>query len=385
MKIVVLSPSEKHLQEIAAFVQERGHVAIAVAGGKTQLRSVVERHNPDVVVTDGMCCDPQELVHVEQVTSKFPKLSVVLMCPTHTPEYLLHAMRAGVREVLSSPATNDALSAAIDRIAAKLGNSESAAGSEGQVLSFMPCKGGSGATFVSTNLAWELAQEKRVLLIDLNLQFGDALSVLHDGRASTTVADVASSIDRLDASLLAASAVKISSGLSVLAAPEDPALALDVQPEHVDAILAVATQHYDFVVLDLPRAVNTLSIRAWDASTRVFPVLVPELPAIRHASRLRQIFLSLGYAPKKVQYILNGCEATAELGLDHVRRSLSGAPVFAIGHARKDISASINRGEPLVQHARSSAITKQIIALARELAPQADGQKGLFDRIFRRA
>jgi pilus assembly protein CpaE len=382
MKIVVLSPSEKHLQDIAAMLDAGGHSVVRVPGGKSHLSSVVEREQPDVVVTDGMCCDPHELSHVEQVTTRFPRLAVVLMCPTHTPEYLLHAMRAGVREVLSSPASADALHAAIGRIAAKFGGSQT---SYGKVLAFLPCKGGSGATFVASNVAWELSQEKRVLLVDLNLQFGDALPMLHDGRAPATVADVASSIDRLDASLLASSTVKVTPTLSVLAAPEDPSLAMDVRPEHVDAILAISRQHYDFVVLDLPRGVNTLAIKALDAATRVFPVLQPDVPAVRHAAKMRQVFLSLGYGPQKVQFILNACDSGGEIGEEQVRRSLGGAPLFTIGNARREVAASINHGEPLVKQARSHSVAKQLIALAREIAPQAVEQKRLFERIFRRA
>ena len=384
MKIVVLSPSEKHLQDIAGFLNAKGHSVVRVPGGKSHLASVVEREQPDVIVTDGMCCDPQELVHVEQVTTRFPRLAVVLMCPSHTPEYLLQAMRAGVREVLSSPPSAEALQAAIGRIAAKFGGSQHAA-ADGTVLAFLPCKGGSGATFITTNVAWELAQDKRVLLIDLDLQFGDALAMLHDGRPAATVADLAAGIDRLDASLLAASAVKVSPTLSVLAAPEDPSLALDVRPEHVEAMLRVARQHYDFVLLDLPPAVNTLAIRALDAAARVFPVLQPEVPAVRHATKLRQVFTSLGYAPQKVQFILNACEGGAEIGEEQVRRSLGGAPLLTIAHARREVAASINHGEPLVKQARSHAVAKQLVALARAVAPPAAEPRRLFERIFRRA
>jgi pilus assembly protein CpaE len=382
MKIVVLSPSEKHLQEISSVFEAQRHTVVRMTGGKSHLASIVEREQPDAVVTDGMCCDVSELSHVEQVTSRFPKLAVVLLCSTHTPEYLLHAMRAGVREVLPSPASADALQAAIGRIAAKLGTTER---NGGKVLAFLPCKGGSGATFVATNLAWELAQEKRVLLIDLNLQFGDALSVLHDGRPTATVADVAAGIDRLDASLLASSSVKVTPTLSVLAAPEDPALSLEVKPEHVDAILNLARQHYDYVMLDLPRGVNTLAIRALDAAARVFPVLQPELPAVRHATKLRQVFTSLGYTPQRVQFILNACESGSDIGEEQVRRSLGGAPMFTIGSARREVAASINHGEPLVKQARSNAVAKQLIALAREIAPPQAEQKRLFERLFRRA
>ena len=101
-------------------------------------------------------------------------------------------MRAGVREVLPSPVTAPALEAAVSRVAAKLAGAPSR--KIGKILAFMPCKGGAGATFLATNLGWQLAETKSVLLIDLNLQFGDALSFVHDGTAPSTLADVAKEI-----------------------------------------------------------------------------------------------------------------------------------------------------------------------------------------------
>jgi pilus assembly protein CpaE len=384
MKIAVLSPNPKHLQDATSVLRSAGHEVIAAEGGKSHLPAVAQRERPDLIIADGICCDTQELEHIEHVTSHHPRMAVVLMCSSHTPEYLLNAMRAGVREVLPSPTSADALLAAVQRIATKLG--AGAAGKNGKVLAFMPCKGGAGATFLATNVSWELALTRRVLLVDLNLQFGDALSFVHDGRPASTLADVAASTDRLDGSLLVASALKVTEGLHVLAAPDDPGQALEIQAEHIEAILGVAIRHFDFVVLDLSRTLDTCAIKALDRATNIFPVLQPTLPGIRHATKLRQAFHSLDYAPPKVQFIVNACQRGAEIGAAEVQRALGGTRVLALPDAAADVTASINHGEPLLKASRSHPLARQIIELVKELDPQPEEQhKGLFDRIFRRA
>lgn len=385
MRIAILSPSPKHLQDVTSVLRAAGHEVIAAEGGKSQLSALAQRHTPDLIISDGMCCDTQDLVHVEQLTAQHPRMAVVLMCSSHTPEYLLNAMRAGVREVLPSPAGPEALLAAVQRIAAKLGNTSVT--KTGQVLAFLPCKGGAGATFLATNVAWELSQTRRVLLIDLNLQFGDALSFVHDGRPSSTLAGVAASMDRLDGSLLAASATKVTNGLHVLAAPDDPGQALEIQPEHIEAVLTVASRYFEFVVLDLSRRLDTCAIKALDRAAHIFPVLQPTLPGIRHAAKLRQAFLSLDYAPQKVKFIANACQRGAEIGAAEVQRALGASRVIALAEAAGEVTASINRGEPFVQASRSHPLARQIIELVRELdPPQAEEQqKGLLERIFRRA
>jgi pilus assembly protein CpaE len=182
MRIAVISPNRNHLQEVGRLLEAKGHIACLLEGGKTRMREVAEREEPELMLVDGMCCDTAELAQVEYVTTHYPSLAVILLCSTHTPEFLINSMRAGVREVLPSPAAPAALEAAVERVAAKL--LAQPARKVGKVLAFMPCKGGAGATFLATNLGWELAETKSVLLIDLNLQFGDALSFVHDGKAA---------------------------------------------------------------------------------------------------------------------------------------------------------------------------------------------------------
>jgi pilus assembly protein CpaE len=193
MKIAVISPNLQSLQEIGRTLS--AHTLTLEEGGKSKMRSVAEREQPDLMLVEGMCCDADDLGQVEFVTTHFSSVSVILLCPTHTPEFLINAMRAGVREVLPSPVSSVALEAAVNRIGAKLVSSQPAG--QGKILAFMPCKGGSGATFLATNLGYQLAETKTVLLIDLNLQFGDALSFVHDGKPASTLADVARDIAQL--------------------------------------------------------------------------------------------------------------------------------------------------------------------------------------------
>jgi pilus assembly protein CpaE len=273
---------------VGRVLEAKGHAASLFEGGKSRMREIAEREQPDLMLVDGMCCDTAELAQVEYVTTHHPSVAVILLCSTHTPEFLINSMRAGVREVLPSPVTPPALEAAVARVAAKLIGLP--ARKTGKILAFMPCKGGAGATFLATNLGWQLAETKSVLLIDLNLQFGDALSFVHDGKAPSTLADVAKDISRLDASLLAASTVKVAPNYSILAAPEDLAHAMEVKPEHIDAILSLAVTQYDFVLLDVPRLLDTMAIKALDRAWRIFPVLQSGLPDLRNAGKLLEAF-----------------------------------------------------------------------------------------------
>ena len=350
MKIAVISPNKTHLQEMGRVLEANAHSAVLIDGGKSKMRVIAEQQQPDLMIVDGMCCDPHELVQVEYVTTHHPKIAVILLCATLTPEFLISAMRAGVREVLPSPVTTDALEAAVNRIATKLtgGHGKRA----GKILAFIPCKGGSGATFLATNLAYQLAETKSVLLVDLNLQFGDALSFVHDGKPASTLADVAHGISRLDASFLAASTVKITPSYSILAAPEDLSKAMEIKPEHIDAILSLALSQYDFVLLDISRSLDALTIKALDRAYRIFPVLQAGLPSLRNAHKLLAAFKSLGYPADKIEFVVNRFEKNSDINLDDIQRTLGTPNLRTVPNSYKEVSTSINHGNALAEDGR---------------------------------
>jgi pilus assembly protein CpaE len=382
MKIAVISPSKQHLEDIRSILEANAHHVVIVDGGKSKMRAIAEQHEPDLMLVDGMCHDPGELAQVEYVTTHHPSVAVILLCASHTPEFLINSMRAGVREVLPSPVTPDALEAAVGRIAAKL--TGGTARTRGKILAFLPCKGGSGATFLATNLGYQLAETRSVLLIDLNLQFGDALSFVHDGRPSSTLADVAQNIARLDASFLAASTVKVAPNYSILPAPEDPAQAMGIKPEHIEAILGLAVSQYDFVLLDIPRSLDTLSIKALDRAYRIFPVLQVTLPAIRNATKLLEVFKSLGYPTDKVELIVNRFEKGGDIGLEEMRRSLGSVNLMTIPNSYKEVDASINQGDALIRTARSNPVTRNLAEFALSLSPRQEENRGLLGRLFKK-
>ena len=84
-------------------LQAKGHSTALFEGGKSRMREIADREPPDLMLVDGMCCDPAELTQVEYVTTHHPSLVVILLCSSNTPEFLINSMRAGVREVLPSP------------------------------------------------------------------------------------------------------------------------------------------------------------------------------------------------------------------------------------------------------------------------------------------
>lgn len=386
MKIAVVSRNDKHLAEIARLLRERSPSdgVDVVSGTLEKLAGIADLSSPDVLILDQPSVEGGDLERLERLSHLYPRMAFILLCQQKTPDFLIQAMRAGVREVLPSPVSAGELVPAIERIEQKL---ESGAQANGQVLAFVSCKGGSGATFLATNLGYALAvqEKKRVALIDLNLQFGDASLFVSDQKPQVTLSEVCQQIHRLDPSFLASSMLNIEPNYGVLAAPEDPTHASYVKPEHIDMILKLARRHYDFILLDMGRSLDAVSIRALDQADMIFPILQTTLPFIRDGKRLLNVFRSLDYRKDKIHLIVNRHEKNGEIRRQDLEAAYGMEIYRSIPNHYEAAAASVNQGVPILKLAKNSPISKALQEFARSLVGDADqASQGWFSRVFQR-
>jgi len=385
VKIAILSRDDRQLIELARVLRNRpgADEVDMIAGTPAKLTTLADEAVPDVLVVDQPRADEGELEGLERLGLLFPRMSFIVLSGDLSQDFLLRAMRAGVREVLSAVPQPAALAQALDRIAEKLGNQ---GGTNGKVLAFISCKGGSGSTFLATNLAYALSTGKRVALIDMNLQFGDASLFVSDIKPLATLSDVATQIHRLDPSFLASSMVSVTPNYSVLAAPADPSHASDVKPEHIDAIVKLARRQYDFIVLDVGRSLDPVSIRALDHADTIYPVLQMTLPYIRDGKRLLTVFRNLDYGRDKVELIVNRHDKNSDIRLRDLEEAFDTTALRTMPNHYDAAAKSVNQGVPVTRLMPDSPLSAALTEMARDLTGEAAPQQvnSLMTRLFKR-
>jgi len=386
VKIAVLSRDERRLIDLARQLRSRpaADEVDMIGGTPARLTTLPDEAVPDVLVVDQPRADEGELDQLERLGQLFPGMSFIVLSGDLSQQFLLQAMRAGVREVLPAMPEAAVLGQALDRIADKLGQQGASAG---RVLAFISCKGGSGSTFLATNLAYALsAAGKRVALIDMNLQFGDASLFVSDTKPLATLSDVANQIHRLDPSFLASSMVAVTPNYGILAAPADPAQASDVKPEHIDAIVKLARRQYDFVVLDVGRSLDPVSIRALDHADTVYPVLQMTLPYIRDGKRLLTVFRNLDYGKDKIELIVNRHDKNSDIRLRDLEEAFDTITLRTMPNHYDAAAKSVNQGVPVTRLVPDSPLSAALQAMAADLGGTtgAAAPAGLMARLFGR-
>lgn len=387
MKIAAISPNKENMESILRILQEGGHPhsVLLFEGGKEQLGAVADQEQPDLIVIESAGDGQDAITALESVSQRHPGMRFIMLCEKVSAENVIQAMRLGVRDVLPLPVSPQALTDAVSRIEQKLRHAEKAQ-HKGKVLAFLACKGGSGATFLAANLGYVLAAEhgKRVVLIDLNLQFGDASLFVTDRIPPTTLADVAHEILRMDASLFASSLVQVLPNYGVLAAPENPAKAADVLPAHIDVLLRLAVAEYDYVILDVGRNLDAVSVKALDYADMIFPVLQETLPFIRDAKRMISTLRSLDYSADKIHLILNRYEKGGDVQLGDVERTLNMKVMLTFPNSYQLVSASVNQGVPIVKMDKGDPVSKILLKLAQSLEQGETREHGWLGHLFGR-
>lgn len=223
------------------------------------------------------------------------------------------------------------------------------------------------------------------MLIDLNLQYGDAALFISDAKSPVTLTDICAQIHRLDAQLLDSSVIGVAPNFDLIAAASDPDPEDRIQPNHMAALLSIARRQYDFVLLDMGRQVNAVSIRALDSSDLIFPVLQQSISFIRSGQRMLDMFSTLGYRKDSIRHLLNRYDDSAAVTQADLERGLGQRIIYQIPNNFTIASESINQGEPVLKLARGSALAKSFGKIVQSLTQTpAPSSSSLIRRLFTR-
>jgi pilus assembly protein CpaE len=384
IRTLLLAPDIEAGTRLSARIEQRGPVALPTThyGGARELSHALLHADLDIAVADLRSVSEQDLGLLETTLASRPNVSVILVAHETSTEFLMRAMRAGIREVVPADAGDQALCDAYrrqyERFVAIRGPAR-----RGTVLAFMPAKGGSGATFLAANLAYAIAAAgQRVALVDANVQFGDAALIVSERRATVDIGQVAREVARLDAPLLESSMLQVADTLWALPAPETPEQGVEVTPAAMERILSLARVHYDFIVLDVGRFMEPVAIKALDESDAIHVVMQSSLPSLNAARRVHAVLGSLGYGREKLQVVLNREGRHDEIQAVEIEKALGRDISTRIPNSFATVTRSINHGDPILRLAPRDPVSRALVQWATALVPQPENRGGWLRGLF---
>lgn len=281
-----------------------------------------------------------------------PLLGVLLLRKQLEPEVLSRAMRSGVREVIeeldvegirASAARSVDLSRALSTTLRTAGDQ----GHHATIVTAFAGKGGCGKSVVVTNLAAALSSAggRRVLLVDLDLQFGD-VAIMLQLPPTRSISDAIGMAGKLDEAGLRSVLTPYRPGFDVLLAPASPAEGEHVSRELVTEVLEVAREMYDFIVVDTPPFVTDQVLAALDLSDYYVPIVTPDLPTLKSVRLTVEMFDLLEYPRERRLVVFNRANTEVGLTVEDVEEAV-GAHLSVHMPSSRDVPVSVNRGIPI--------------------------------------
>lgn len=375
MKITILATSEVILEQLkAVFKKNAGGDEFSYLLRKNHILEL-DRMDLDainILIVDSKQVEPADLKAIADVALNRMKPAVFYLCESYSEKQLIDLMRAGISEVIHLPLNggSQALLDAVERVRQRHGV-VAAYKTRAKVLSFISCKGGAGATFIASNVGYSLAETmgKKVLLIDLHTQYGDAAFLLSNIPSTSSVADVVKE-PYLDSMMIVSASIRITNNYFILQSPDHPSKSAGVLPSHIANLTAVAGQDYDYIIFDLPNTLNAIVMQALDLSQQVFIVANPTMSYLKALTRMLALFNELAYSPGKINVVLNRLGHIGGLTQKKVEEIIAREVQFCIEEDEAHAVESISIGIPIVKSNPDEPISKSISVLVSSISGQ---------------
>ena len=388
--------------------RDRGLEIVGEASDGRQAVDLSRQLGPDIVLLDSAILGLDSVAVIDQIGAGSPETSVIVLIEGADMDLMRRLMRAGARDCMMRPVAPDDLISTIRSVyqaGAKQREAKNNAVPEaqakrglGEILAIYSPQGGAGKSMLSANLAVAMARAAgeggkapRVVLVDLNLQFGDIDLMLNLSPQNTIAGLAQKGHGGIDAELLEQYLTPHpESGLKILVAPSTPQYAESITVYTVEQVMETLRESYDYIIVDTPSQLQDTTLAVLDSAKTILLLTSLDLLAL-HKTRTALEMLRQLYEAEKIQVILNRANSDVGISLEDVENVL-GVPMRArIPSDGKIVVTSINEGKPFVLYNENTTIARRINNLALELLgrdPIAhdesnNGQGGFLKKLFR--
>jgi pilus assembly protein CpaE len=366
IKLVVIGKQEESRAELSRMLNQDEILVTGVFKDGASALSRIENVDPDIVVM-ALDSDESDIFSIsERIYFNRPKCIVMLVARSIDVDLLQRAMRAGIRHVVPWTDNEKKLAENVKHIfnmessrhTAILGNQ--CLEHTSRIVTIFGTKGGSGKTTIAVNLAVNLAKQgKKVALLDLNLQYGDA-NIFLNMESNDTVYELVQGYKDFDIDTIKSYMSVHSSGVEVLSAPKSPEYAEFITKEHVEKLLNIIRPYYDYVIIDVAANFNEITLLAIESSTMILMVTGLDISILRNTKISLKVLESLKQLDKVIMVINRVSKGT--ITVEDATKILQRPLGAAIPSDWKTVGSALNIGAPFVLNTKK---TNAAIAMSR--------------------
>jgi pilus assembly protein CpaE len=381
MRVLVVDDvavTAEHVSRLLSIESDVEVVGTALSGQEA-IRLAHELH-PDIVLMDINMPGLDGIETTERLTRELPSTSTVMMSVQADGDYLQRSMLAGARGFLVKPFNADELAESLRNVFARRvepkghivavgpGHRPAEQRRPGRVVALFSPKGGAGTTTIAVNLAVAIAQmDRRVALVDADLQFGDAGVFLNLDPTNASITDAIAEMAQGNPEAVDGALLSHRSGLHVLLAPPSPDSAELVSADHMRSILARLVRLHEVVIVDCATVLNEATLAVLDMADEIICPIALDIPAIRSVRVFVDLTERLGYPESKLRLVINRADTNYGIRHEDVQRSVGRKIEHSVISDARAAVHSLNHGVPFVLGNKRAAVSRDVVSIAESL------------------
>lgn len=368
INLVLIGADELVLAKQRSILSYSGDIKSKVIYNKTIIDSIgkqVQDENSIVIINltaNGL----KELQVLNDIDGK--KSAIVIIGDQSNVELLSQAIRAGVKDFIDCKDYENKLDGVFCNI--KKNITPGYSNNTKRLNAFINAKGGSGASFIASNVAYALSKDTdlKVALVDLDFQFG-SLGLNFDKIPKYTITEALNAIEDLDSISLEAYTSKYNDNLSLLLpSPSDILLPGEINVSGLKVMLELLKINYSQIVIDLPRLIDPVSSMIMEQADQITLVIQQSLGQFRDGRRLIQILnKDLDIALDRISIAVNRYDPKNSLRIDDLKNMVKHDNVYMIANDFERVANASNLGVPLCESSPGSKIARDLKELAKNL------------------
>jgi pilus assembly protein CpaE len=373
--ILLIDADAAAAQSIASVLTGVGY-AVTVSPTPEDALAKVAGHQ--LVIVDVVAGDRTGVDVVREIrgTSTMSSIPVLCVAQNDDVEDRIRFLEAGGDDVMARPFDDRELEARVEALLLRFQRSKdigAVISPDGvtvarvrRTVAVHSPKGGAGTSTVATNVAMAAAQKKpdRVVLVDLDLQFGQVATYLNLEPRQTLADVVRDEVAMREPELLRTYATKHDTGLHILAAPHGPEQAGLITSEHVDRILTTLLDTYDQVVIDTGSWLDERTLSAFANAESILFVVNPEIATLKAVNALLEYLNESGGVATKSMFVLNNLFGREIVKSRDVEQVLGTKVDAELPYDPFLYLKAVNEGNPVVAGAPRSAVAERLDRLS---------------------
>lgn len=379
-KILVID-DDQNVQRLLRVTLKQEGFEVVVAGDGTEGLRLWASEAPGLILLDvnlPKVDGYQVATRIRESEDASTHVPIIMLTAEKDVSQKVRGLRAGADDYLVKPFHQAELLARmkslLSRFSAK-GPTSAGTAPLGKLLAFYGAKGGVGTTTIAINTAIALhaEQDRRVVLVDGVLQFGDHRVFLDLGNDRKSISEL-SSVHTIDSDLMESVLVHHDSGIDLLLAPPNPEEGDRVTEAQMVQILDVLRTMYDYVIVDVEKRLGDLTLSILDHADQIFIVMTADLSCLKNVRLALEALARIGYEGSKVKLLLNRSNAFTGISVQAAEGVLKRTFEHKITNEYRVAISAQNSGTPFSYTKADSPLGREMAALAAAIDESAVAQ-----------